>query len=136
MKSYLCQLVAICLLPAVVSCGGGSGGSDQNATFSIAGSVSGLRAGSTLILASSTATDAAWQTTAIKDNGTFTLAMPVKANGSYAVTVGTQPIGQTCSVVNGSGAGVVANVSNLSILCSDFPLRSGLSIGARCRFKL
>lgn len=128
MKSYLCQLVAICLLPALVSCGGGSGGPDQNATFSIAGSVSGLRAGSTLILASSTATDAAWQTTAIKDNGTFTLAMPVKANGSYAVSVGTQPIGQTCSVVNGSGAGVVANVSNLSILCSDFPFKIGGSV--------
>jgi len=135
MKSLLPRALITCIALAVIGCGGGSSGSDSNSTFSVSGSLTGLRTGSTLTVLSNTVTDSSWQSLNLRENGPFTLSTPVKANGSYAVSVGTQPSGQTCSVVNGSGAGVTANVSNLSIVCSDFPFKvggtvSGLAAGA------
>jgi len=42
------------------------------------------------------------------------------ANGAaYAVTVGTQPSGQTCSVANGSGTVSGANVTNVAVTCAN-----------------
>lgn len=135
MKSLLPRALITCIALAVIGCGGGSSGSDSNSTFSVSGSLTGLRTGSTLTVLSNTVTDSSWQSLNLRENGPFTLSTPVKANGSYAVSIGTQPSGQTCSVVNGSGAGVTANVSNLSIVCSDFPFKvggtvSGLAAGA------
>ena len=136
MKS-VSQLLTSILFPLIlISCGGGGGGPDLNATFSIGGTVSGLRDRSSLTLLSNTVTSTVWQSTTITDNGPFTLSMPVKFNGSFAVSVGIQPLGQTCSVQNGSGAGIVGNVSNLSVICSDLPLKvsgtvSGLADGGR-----
>ena len=136
MKLLLRCVFGLFISHAVVGCGGGSSGPDSDATFSLSGSVSGLKAGSSLTLSSRTATDATWQTSTIKDNGPFTLAMPVKSNGSYAVTVSGQPPGQTCSIGNSSGAGIVSNVTNLAVQCSEFPFTiggsvSGLATGAR-----
>lgn len=39
----------------------------------------------------------------LSSNGSFTFADALLANASYAVTVRTQPVGQTCSVSSGSG---------------------------------
>ncbi|MDE2152898.1 MAG: hypothetical protein KGJ85_11245, partial [Betaproteobacteria bacterium] len=39
--------------------------------------------------------------------------------GSYRVTVGTQPSGETCSVNNGVGYGMDANVTQVLVLCSS-----------------
>ena len=50
--------------------------------------------------------------------GCFAFSTPVAYGGSYSVTVGTQPVGETCTVSNGSGAGVTAAVSNVSVTCS------------------
>ena len=47
----------------------------------------------------------------------FNSVVPYK--GSYAVTVTTQPTGQTCSIVTGgSGSNVQANVTNLAVNCA------------------
>ena len=131
--------IAVCLLLTTVGCGGGSSAPDLNTSFSIFGSLSGLKAGSTLTLLSNTVTETAWQVTTLKDNGAFTLSMPVRANGSYAVTVGSQPLGQNCTVVNNSGAGITSNVTNLQVQCSDNPYKiggtvSGLRTGASVSF--
>lgn len=136
MKSLRQFLTSILLPLVLISCGGGGDGPDLSATFSVGGVVSGLRDRSTLTLLSNTVTNSTWQSTTLTDNGPFTLSMPVKFNGSFAVSVGTQPVGQTCSILNGSGAGIVGNVSNLSIICSDLPIKvagtvSGLADGAR-----
>ena len=42
----------------------------------------------------------------------------VPAGTSYAVTVGTQPTGQTCNVTNGSGTVGSANVTNVAVNCT------------------
>ena len=82
-------------------------------TYTIGGTVSGLAAGQQVTLRNNGAN--AMNVTA---NGAFTFSTPVAVNGAYAVTVGTQPTGQTCTVSNGSGAGVTANVTNVTVTCS------------------
>lgn len=50
-------------------------------------------------------------------NGSFTFSTPVAQGATYAVTVATQPNGQTCSVSNGAGAVGGAAVTSVAIGC-------------------
>jgi hypothetical protein len=107
------------LSAGMVACGGGGGGGDGGdpppATFSIGGNVTGL-AGAGLVLRNNGANDLA-----VNAAGAFTFAARVNAGAAYAVTVATQPAGQTCSVANGSGT-ASAQVSNVNVSCVDVPL--------------
>jgi hypothetical protein len=84
-----------------------------NDTYEIGGTASGLPAGQQVILKNS-GTDAL----TLSANGAFVFTTPVHFDGSYLVTVGTQPSQATCSVTNGSGAGVTAAISNANVVCS------------------
>lgn len=55
-------------------------------------------------------------------NGPFTFATPVANGAAYAVTVASQPAGETCAVTNGSGK-ATANVTTVVVDCSTFTLR-------------
>jgi len=85
----------------------------STSTFTIGGTISGLAAGAQVTLSNNGA-----DALTVTANGAFTFATPVVYEGSYAVTVGTQPIGQTCTVSGGSGAGVVADIAVVSVTCS------------------
>lgn len=61
-------------------------------------------------------------------NGSFVFPAPVANNGAYLVTVLTQPTGQLCLVVNGSGAVVSGNVTNVSVNCKPVPVNTGSAI--------
>ncbi len=50
-------------------------------------------------------------------NGTFSFAMPIAVDSPYAVTVQTQPAGQTCTVSNGSGTAGSTNVTDVALNC-------------------
>ena len=80
-------------------------------TYTIGGTISGLTA-SGLVLAdgSQTVSPASGATS-------FAFPTTVASGSSYAVTVKTQPSGETCSVTNGSGT-ASANVSNVQITCA------------------
>jgi hypothetical protein len=61
----------------------------------------------------------------LQDNGGDNLAISAKADsflfanaiaGAYSVTVSTQPAGENCSVINGSGT-ATANVTNVVVVC-------------------
>jgi N-acetylneuraminic acid mutarotase len=82
-------------------------------TYTIGGSVSGLGSGS-LVLQDNGTDDLT-----ISANGNFTFATSIAAGGAYAVTVVTQPQGQTCSVSNGSGSVGTANVTSVSLICGN-----------------
>jgi hypothetical protein len=82
-------------------------------TYSIGGTVSGLTADEQVTLFNNEA-----NATTITANGSFTFSTGVALDGSYAVTVGTQPLGEMCTVTGGSGAGVTANVAAVSVACS------------------
>ncbi|MFO1217394.1 MAG: beta-propeller fold lactonase family protein [Burkholderiaceae bacterium] len=114
LRTLLGRVAGTSLLLLMAACGGG-GGSDPAApaTFTIGGTVSGLATGQQVTLNNN-----AGNPTTVTANGAFTFSTAVDSGGSYAVTVGTQPTGQTCTVSNGSGAGVNANVTNVTVTCS------------------
>ena len=86
----------------------------DNVAYSVGGTVSGLTGTVTL---QNNAADAL----AVETNGSFTFATAVDDGSTYAVTVSTQPTGQSCSVTNGSGTISGANVSNVGVSCVDIP---------------
>jgi len=86
----------------------------NNSTYTIGGVVRGLNTGAQLTLQNN-GTDAL----TLNANGGFTFATPVSLNGAYSVTLGTQPIGQTCSINNFAGSGVVANINSVQVICSN-----------------
>jgi len=109
--------MAIALASLVLgACGGGGSGGGSPPTYHVGGTVSGLRVGG-LVLNDGTRSIAV-------DTGATSFAFDAgKASGaSYAVTVGTQPAGQTCRVVAGTGAGVVsgADVATVQVTCRNY----------------
>ena len=87
-RLFLCGVLPVLSLAA---CGGGS-----DAT--IGGYISGLGTGLSVVLQNNNA-----DALTLTSNGTFTFATTLASGNAYAVTVLTQPVGQTCTVTNGSG---------------------------------
>ena len=81
-------------------------------THSVGGTITGLTTGGTVALSLNGA-----PATPLSANGAFTLANQVAEGASYAVTVTTQPSGQTCTVSNGSGTMGTSNVTNVGVSC-------------------
>jgi hypothetical protein len=108
---------AITMLAIVSACSGGGGG--IVAVYSLGGSVSGLT-GSGLVLANYN------QSVAVSAGSTSFSFGPALFDGSvYAVTVQTQPAGQTCTVTDGAGTAGTANVGNVVVACSKQALILG-----------
>ena len=108
-------LGASALLLGLAACGGG-GGTLIPATYTVSGAVSGLVSGKSLTLQNNGADDLT-----VSSNSQFTFKTPIKQDGAYAVTVSAQPQGQKCIVSNGTGSGVMANISNVTVACDDLP---------------
>jgi uncharacterized repeat protein (TIGR03803 family) len=81
-------------------------------TYTISGTVSGLNSGAPV-----TMLNEAGDPTTVKANGSFSFSTPIPYNGSYAVTVATQPPAQVCTVTAGTGSNVTSNVSGVSVAC-------------------
>src|SRR6266702_3752784 len=80
-------------------------------TFTVGGTISGLSG--TVVLRNNGGNDLT-----VSANGSFTFSAPVAQGSPYAVTVLTQPAGQTCTVANGSGTLAGANITNVTVTCS------------------
>jgi 6-phosphogluconolactonase len=105
------------LCAALAACGGGGGGSSPTPqSYTIGGTVAGLAAGESVKLADNGADELT-----VSGNNLFTFAGKINANGGYAVTVTAQPLGQTCAVTSGSGAAVAANVTSVTVTCTNRP---------------
>ena len=81
-------------------------------SYSVGGTLSGLNTGLTVALNNN-----GGNTLSLSSNGAFKFSTLVAANTNYAVTVGTQPSGQTCTVSNGAGK-VTANITTVSVSCT------------------
>src|SRR5688572_20648025 len=91
------------------ACGSGSDvtpGTPPPATYTISGNVTGLAAATSVVLQNN-----AGGNLTVSASGPFAFQAPVNSGATYAVTVLTQPTGQTCTVTNGSGT-ASANVTN------------------------
>ncbi len=123
MKSLsACRLATLIVCSALVAaCGGGGGGGSDTppqsppATFSIGGTLTGLATGAGVVLQNNGGANAT-----LSANGSFTFAGALSSGAAYAVTVLTQPSGQTCTVTNGSGT-ASANVTNVAVTCVTTP---------------
>jgi hypothetical protein len=101
---------AVAVLTILGGCGG-SGGSGAT-TYTISGTVLGLKSGEAVVI-----TDGAGNLSE-NSNGTFTF--PGVYDGTiYAVTVKTNPTGQSCGVLAGTGTIDAANVSGIDVYCTD-----------------
>jgi len=100
--------------------GSGDGSTDGGdaATYTIGGTVTGLSG--TLVLE-----DNGSDTVSVSASGAFTFIKPVASGGAYAVTVQTQPAGQTCVVTNGTGTVGSTNVTNVTVACAANPYTIG-----------
>ena len=100
------------------------------ATWALAGIVSGLTAGKTVVLQTNTGES----TTVSYPAAGFTFPTNI-ANGSYyKVSVQTHPTGLTCAVANAKGT-ATANVTNIAVICTANAFTvggtvSGLAYGA------
>lgn len=63
-------------------------------------------------------------------NGPFVFARPVAHGGSFSVTIGAQPRGQTCFVLDGSGTSITAPVGTVLIQCLGYVWRTTLLAGS------
>jgi alpha-tubulin suppressor-like RCC1 family protein len=81
-------------------------------TYTIGGTVTGLSG--TVTLANN-----GGDARAVNASGTFTFATALSGGAAYAVTVTTQPSGQTCTVTSGSGSVAAANVTNVAVTCTN-----------------
>lgn len=105
----LSTIAALAVIGAVIAgCGGVL---DAN----IGGTVTGLSGGTTVGLV-----DNGSDPLTVSANGNFTFATKISAGNNYNVTVASQPVGETCTVTNGSGT-VSQNqgdVTNVAVACN------------------
>jgi uncharacterized repeat protein (TIGR03803 family) len=108
--------VMLALSLGLTACGGGSsssgGRSGVSASYTVGGTVSGLASGESLTLQNNGGFDLV-----VTANGSFTFMAAQPTGASYAVTVLTQPSGQTCTVANGSGTVADSNITNVAVTC-------------------
>jgi hypothetical protein len=88
--------------------GGGGGGT----TYTVGGAVSGLSG--TVVLQDNGGDDLS-----VTANGSFAFATALAGGAGYAVTVKTNPSGQSCTVASGSGTIGSANVTNVAVICGS-----------------
>jgi uncharacterized repeat protein (TIGR03803 family) len=81
--------------------------------FTIGGSVTGLPSGSSLTLL-----DNGGDALTVTGNGSFTFPTSLASGAAYAVTIGTQPSGATCTVSGGSATVGSANITTVAVNCA------------------
>lgn len=81
-------------------------------SFAVGGSISGLTADG-LVLSNGTDSVSPASGASI-----FSLPAPVASGATYAVTVRTQPAGETCTVANGSGSVGALAITNVAVTCA------------------
>ena len=92
--------------------GSSSGNNTSSAHYRISGTITGLSQSGLKLMASATNT-----VTVASGATSFMLPTQITGGSNYSVTVQSQPLAQTCSVVNGSGT-AQANVTNVTVKCS------------------
>ncbi len=81
--------------------------------FTVGGKVSGLPTSASVVLE-----DNGGDALTVSANGAFTFKTSIASGDPYAVTVKTQPSGETCTLSDGSGKVASANVTNVAVSCT------------------
>jgi serine/threonine-protein kinase len=113
LRRFVALLTGFSVSVLLAACSGGGDSASAPRSYTVGGTVSGLVSGTKLVL-----TDNGSDSLTVSANGTFTFDKQVAANGSYNVTIASQPAGQTCSVSHYTGAGVTSDVTSVAVTCS------------------
>jgi hypothetical protein len=95
-------------------------------THTVGGTLTGLAAGAHIVLQNA---DNAELT--LDADGTFAFSPPLAAGSTYAVTVRTDPEGETCTVKNGSGTVGSSDVTNVAVTCAAETFTIGGNLSGR-----
>lgn len=108
---FLSRLLIAATIFLFAACGGGGSGSPT--TYTVGGNLGGLTSGTLTIALNKT------QTLNLTKDGNFTF-QGINAGSAYAVTIVTQPVGQTCGFINNpAGQNISANITNIILICSQ-----------------
>ncbi len=102
--------IALLVVFLAAAASGGCGQGPEITAVRVSGTTTGLTG--TVILKND-----GFDPLTLTENGPFTFASPIAAGRAYAVTVDTQPAGQTCTVTNGSSIAGSANVTDVAVTC-------------------
>ncbi|MFA5248731.1 MAG: fibronectin type III domain-containing protein [Patescibacteria group bacterium] len=81
-------------------------------TYTVGGTISGLSG--TVVIQNNSSDDISTTT-----SGAFTFSTSLDEGDNYTVTVYSNPTSQTCTITNGSGINISANITNVAITCAD-----------------
>lgn len=110
----ICAVSLAFILIVGINCDGdGDGWTDATEHYSVGGTVSGLT-GSGLVLQNNGTDDLS-----ISSDGEFTFPTTLADGETYNVTVLSPPSGQAVSVTNGTGTITGADVTNVTVICTD-----------------
>ena len=103
--------LAVLLTSTLVLASCVSGDAEDQAMHFVSGTIAGLAG--TIVLQNRGTDDLT-----LRQNGPFTFPTSLKTGSTYAVSVATQPAGQVCNVVHGSGT-VTGEVVDVVVACFD-----------------
>jgi hypothetical protein len=125
-------MLATCWALAVLgACSDDDGGSSPSttppppppSTYTVGGTVSGLSSGAKVTLQNN-----GGNSLTVSANGAFTFTTALAGGAAYAVTVSTQPAGESCKATSASGTVGSADVTNVAIACTVTPV-AAYSVG-------
>lgn len=112
--------VMMALAGGLAGCGGGDGGSSDEARYGVGGTLSGLASGGSVVVQLNGA-----NTVTLTANGSFVFGGTLTTGTAYVVGIKTQPSGQACTVAHGSGTLADRAVNDVAVTCSDTPAATG-----------
>jgi len=108
----LVRILPVAALCGLLSaCNGTVSFGDFGNSFSIGGTLSGLPAGQSIVLLNN-----GRDSLTVASNGRFVFGGLVPFNGSYLVTISSQPASANCVVTNASGT-ATNDVNNVQVTC-------------------
>lgn len=113
-RSSLTALWLVALLAcSLAGCGGSSSSNPPQQKAQIAGSISGLTASGLILSMNGQTTDPA------SGASTFSFPTSLAQGTSYSITVSSQPTGQDCTVLNGSGTAGTTGQGAVNVTCEN-----------------
>ena len=111
MKTLMIKRLLALLVVGIVL--GGFNAAEAQVTYTVGGNLSGLSAGKSLVLLNN------GNPLTLSANGAFTFSGSLASGANYAVSVGIQPVGMTCSISNNLGIIGSVNVTNVAVSCAS-----------------
>ncbi len=118
MVTKLKYAIAIIFSFCLVGCGGGGSTSIDvsDSRFSLTATVSGLGSSKQLQLSNGS------EFLTATSNGSIQFQNELTTGSQYSIAIASQPVGQTCTVTNGSGVVSKNNITEISVSCVTNPV--------------